>query len=149
MSEELLFEIPEVRITTERIVFYDATFEIGYLASTDISERYTRWSYVPIFTLAFTVAAITSVNPILGIFAGILCLVVPPFFPNLLPKEYVLMIKMTDKMFYTVITRTREEVETIQRYVDEAIDLFQNYEKNHKRDTSFGFSKDRWHFSVL
>ena len=123
MSEETIFEVPGVRITTKQIEFYDATFEIDYLASTDVSERYTTWSYIPIFALTFAVVVATSISPILGFFAGILCLAIPYFFPNLLPKEYVITIKMTDKMFYEVITRTREEAETIQRYVDEAIDI--------------------------
>ena len=130
MPEEILFETPEVRITTERLTFVNTTFEVSYVASTDVDERTQGWS-LGVFCLAFVMFAFIS-SRFIGVQGGIVGALVAVLFAFLLrrlPKEHVLTIRMKDKMFYEVITRTREESEIIQRYVDEAINIFRNYEK--------------------
>jgi len=141
MHEEVLFETPELRITTERLIFYNATFEVGYLASTNVSEKMT----IPVLTLVvICVLVFASLDPLQGLITSIVALMLTSVLPNLLPKKYIVTITMTDKMFYEVITRTREEAEIIQKYVEEAMGLFRNRERAAKRNTTAGFSKEKW-----
>ena len=129
MPEEILFEIPEVRITTERIIFCNATFEIGYVASTNVHERMTGWSnvlwYVAFFGMAFL---LLHVFQFLGVWESVIFMAlfmalafIIPFLEKRLPHEHVLTLKMKDKMFYEVVTRTSQEVEIIQGHVNEAM----------------------------
>ena len=129
MPEEVLFEIPEVRITTEQIVFCNATFAVGYIASTDIDKRMTGWSTFLFWIVALLFASL-SVNFLLPIcrFLGIWEIVafVLAFVPLMilhdrLPQVHVLKITMTDKMFYEVITRAPKEAEIIQQHINEAM----------------------------
>ena len=125
MSEKLLFELPEIRITTEHIVFRDVTFAINYIASTDISEQWTRRSDCILLIVMAVMATIWSYLDSLlhGVWNFIaLCLLCGLIgkIAAILPKKYVLKIKMTDKMFYEVVTRTEQEAEIIQGYINEA-----------------------------
>ena len=133
MPEEILFEIPEVRITTERIVFCNATFEIGYVATTDASERVSGWIKCLFFVASgMAVFLLLPAFRLAGIWDSIavgLVLFLMPFAFNLLPKEHVLMLTMKDKMFYEVITRTPQEAEIIQGHVNEAM---ARYKEKHK-----------------
>ena len=145
IPEEILFETPELCITTERLIFYNATFEVSYVASMDVDERTKEWS-LGVFFLAFVMFVFIG-SRFIGAPDGIVAALVMAliaFLLHRLPKEHVLTITMKDKMFYEVITRTREESEIIQRYVDEAIDIFRNYEKAAKRNKTDGFSSDKW-----
>jgi hypothetical protein len=124
MSEELIFEIPEVRITTERLVFHEKTFAVDYVASTRIDERTKEWSRWLLAVVAVSVAGSVK-NFIFPPFQDYwwffaLCLVV--IFVDRLPQEHVLTIKMTDKKFYEVITRTRKEAEIIQGHINDAME---------------------------
>jgi len=125
MPEEILFEIPEVRITTERIVFSDETFEIGYIASTEVSTRVPRLIACLFFVASGMVALLLFlIFRFVGMWDSIavgLVVTLMPFVYTLLPKEHVLTLTMTDKMFYEVITRTPEEAKIIQGYVHEAM----------------------------
>ena len=139
MPEEILFETPEVRITTERLTFDNTTFEVSYVASTDVDERTKGWS-LGIFFSAFVMFVFIG-GRFIGVQEGIvgaLVMALIAFLLHRLPKEHVLTIRMKDKMFYEVITRTREESEIIQRYVDEAINIFRNYEKTAKLNKTGG-----------
>jgi len=127
MPEEILFEIPEVRITTERLTFDNSTFEVNYVASTDVEERHNVWvSGVLVLIVAFLMSYFVA--PLLGTeMALFLTMLSMSLLFYWLPREHVLTIRMKDKMFYEVITRTREESEIIQRYVDEAINTGRNH----------------------
>jgi len=125
MSEELLFELPEIRITTEHIVFGDVIFSMDYVASTDISEQYTGWSDCILLLTAVVMATIWSYLNLLlhGVWNFIVLFLLFGLiakFVEILPKKYVLKIKMTDKMFYEVVTRTEKEAEIIQGHINEA-----------------------------
>ena len=128
MPEEVLFEIPEVRITTEQIVFCNATFAVSYVASTDLDERMTGWNTF-LFLIAILLFAFLHTSFLLPVcrFLGIweivaFALVVPLMkLHDRLPRVHVLRITMTDKMFYEVITRTFKEVEIIQQHINEAM----------------------------
>ena len=133
MSEETLFEIPELRITTERVVFSNETFEIGYVASADVSKRVPGWIEWLFFVASGMVALLLFfIFQFVGMWDGIavgLVVTLMPFVFPLLPKEHVLTLTMTDKMFYEVVTRTSQEVETIQGLVNEAM---ARYKEKHK-----------------
>jgi hypothetical protein len=124
MSEELLFEIPEVRITTERLVFHEKTFAVDYVASTEVDERMKEWSFWLFLAVVSSVMAFI-IAPLEVMWWGkivvFLYLVLVVFVSHRLPQKYVLTIKMTDKMFYEVITRTRKEAEIIQGYINDAM----------------------------
>ena len=89
MSEKLLFEIPEVRITTRQIVFNDATFEIGYIASTEIDDRITRLGSCIFWA---SLALIVCAGGILARFVGwaavaiVIILVLLPILDRFLPS---------------------------------------------------------------
>jgi hypothetical protein len=124
MSEELLFEIPEVRITTERLVFHEKTFAVDYVASTDVDWRFVEWIRL-LLVVVFTCVGGFFIIPLPEIWRGIavgLSGALLLFFVRRLPKVHVLTIKMKDKMFYEVITRTCEEAEIIQGYINEAME---------------------------
>jgi hypothetical protein len=129
MPEEVLFEIPEVRITTEQIVFCNATFAVCYVASTDIDERMTGWStllsWIVVLLFAFLhTSFLLPVCRFLGIWEIVaFAFVVVPLMMlhDRLPRAHVLRITMTDKMFYEVITRTPKEADIIQQHINEAM----------------------------
>jgi len=125
MSEEILFEIPEVRITTERIVFCERTFEISYVASTNVYRRMTGWSnvlwYVAFFGTVFLLFHVFQFLDVWEIVIFMALAFIIPFLEKRLPHEHVLTLKMKDKMFYEVVTRTSQEVEIIQGHVNEAM----------------------------
>jgi hypothetical protein len=123
MSEELLFEIPEVRITTERLVFHEKTFAVDYVTSTDVDWRTKEWSCWLLVAVFACVGFFFNI-PLKGIWHHIAiglegALLV--FLLLRLPRDYVLTIRMVDKKFYEVITRTRKEAEIIQGYINDAM----------------------------
>jgi len=125
MPEEVLFEIPDMRVTTQRVVFSDVTFETSYVASTKVSEREPGWILCLFFVVVLMVVFLPLPLPQLwNMHGGIVAFVVVALATIVirwLPKEHVLTITMTDKMFCEVITRTSQEAEIIQGYTNEAM----------------------------
>jgi hypothetical protein len=125
MSEKHLFELPDIRITTEKIVFFDATLAVNDIASMEIDDRRTGWSECILLVAVFAMAyLLTYVVPHQGFFWYVTFFLVGYLSYKLskwLPHVFVLKIKMKDKMFYEVITRTNEEAEIIQKHINEAM----------------------------
>jgi len=123
MSEEVLLDIPEIRITTEQVVFSNATLDINRIASTDISDKLRGWV---IGAIVVCTVLLLFLAPLLEniVFSLILFSMLFPLI--FVPKNYALKITMTDKMFYEVITRTRREAEAIQKHVHAALYLSEN-----------------------
>jgi hypothetical protein len=125
MPEELLFELPDIRITTEKVVFLDATLAINDIASMEIDDRKTGWSEFIFVVIIFAMAyLLTFVVPQRGFFFYMAFFLVGYLSCKLserLPRVFVLKIKMKDKMFYEAITRKNEEAEIIQRHINEAM----------------------------
>ena len=126
MCEKILFEIPEVLITTERLVINEITFLVNDVAKTDVSEKLTGWGRCTVY--AIVILAIFFVFPQFAIFGKLkevafaLAVVIGgDYLRKLLPKKYVLTITRTDKMFYEVITKTCREATTLQECINEAM----------------------------
>jgi hypothetical protein len=124
MSEALLFEIPEVRITTERLVVNETIFAVNEIASTDVSPQMTGWGFWSLFFIFVPAAAYvlpTNSGTWEGFAIVCVCVYLMIFLRDVFPKQYVLRITRTDKMFYEIITRTHEEATILQEFINEAM----------------------------